>query len=71
MDMRTIQILENEKWIDINFEDLKTGDVFRMFESTGEPVVGDKGLDKWRVISTPYTTDVSGVYAIEVEDVCK
>ena len=67
--MRTVQILKNEKWINAVFEDLETGNTFRMFESTGELVLGTKGGHKWRVISRPYTTDVNGVYAAEIEEV--
>ena len=41
---RKVKIFKDEKWIDIEFENLKTGDKFRLFESTGEEVKNENGF---------------------------
>jgi len=34
--------------------ELTIGDVFRMYEDTGEPVIGQNGHNEWIAISKPY-----------------
>jgi len=38
-ELRIVQSFKNGKWINIVFEDIKKGDIYRMFEPTGEPVI--------------------------------
>lgn len=67
MELRTVQVFKDCEWIKVDFSELKLGDVFRMFEPTGELVVGDKGMDKWKVSSRPCLTNKKGVMAVEIE----
>lgn len=41
-DKRKIEIKKDGVWEEFKFADLKKGMIFRMFESTGEPVVDKK-----------------------------
>jgi hypothetical protein len=54
MDQRKIEVNKNGEWISIPFGELKSGDIFRMFENTGEPVIGDKDDTVFTAISNPY-----------------
>ena len=38
--LRRVQVKMDGQWIDSTMKDIKNGDVFRMFESDGEMVVG-------------------------------
>ena len=42
-DLRKVEVLSNrdQQWKEIPFEQLRKGDTFRMFESTGEPVLDE------------------------------
>lgn len=51
----------NNRWEEIDFYELKERDVFRMFEPTGEPVIGVNGDMNFVAISNPYTDDVGGL----------
>lgn len=54
MDQRKVEINKNGEWLPILFSELKNGDTFRMFESTGEPVVGDDNDTIFTAISDTY-----------------
>lgn len=57
-------------WVVSSMQELVPGDVFRMFESTGEPVVW-KGTE-WKVTSDPYVcTNENDVetWGIDVEEI--
>lgn len=45
MDYRTVEIYNDteNKWIKVEFSEIKKDDKFRLFESTGEPVKDEKG----------------------------
>ncbi len=43
MDCRKIEMLIPEQWVEVSLKSIKKGMTFRMFESTGEPVLGEKG----------------------------
>jgi len=63
-----VEVKRGEKWVRIDFKDLKKGDIFRMFDpDTGEPHIDDKGRTQWEVISEPYITE-KGIYAVNVKD---
>ena len=54
-NLRRIQRLENGEWADTTMDELRVGQRFRMFESSGEQVVDTStGQDSWVVISGPY-----------------
>lgn len=64
MDLRKVEVLRKGKWVEVNFSDLHNGDTFRMFESTGEPVIDDEGNAKFIATSEPY--EYEGVWAIDI-----
>ncbi len=43
-DLRHIQIKVGDDWVNAQLAQIEAGDVFRMFEPDGSPVVGDKGF---------------------------
>lgn len=53
-------------WLKIPFEQLKQGDVFRMFESSGEPVVGMDGGVIFEALENP--NKLEGVEAIKIKE---
>jgi hypothetical protein len=61
-EKRRVEILRNEKWVDYEFMDLKNGDIFRLFESTGEPV--DYGRP-WIATGSAYSNN--GVGTVDCE----
>ena len=63
-DLRRAEILVNDKWVGIEFEGIKAGDRFRLFESTGEPVVDENGKNEFIAKTDPYITK-DGVYGID------
>jgi len=67
MDKRKIvSVCNNETETEIKFEDLTDGMKFKMFESTGEPVLIGS-IDVFTVIGEPYLTD--GVWGVQIKDV--
>lgn len=67
MDFRTVQRLEDNNWVDIEFKELRLNDKFRMFESTGEPVVGLGGKVEWIATSNPFLDKDGEVWIIETD----
>jgi hypothetical protein len=65
-DQRRVQKLINSQWEDINFEDIKTGDIFRLFESTGEPVIGNKNDTEFEAINDAYINQ-DGIYQVDIK----
>jgi hypothetical protein len=55
-DIRRVEVWDLDAcgWKEIQFKDLKNGDAFRMFEPTGEQVIGEGGLDIFVVVGSPY-----------------
>ena len=37
---RKVQVLDGDVWVDLKFEEMKKGHIFRMFEPDGTPVQG-------------------------------
>lgn len=62
--MRTCQIFKNEEWIDINFEELKKGDIFRLFDD-GIPVKDLDGFTNFTAQSDAYQND-EDIYQVDV-----
>ena len=60
MKQRKVEIYKDtppRRWAEIEFKDLKIGDVLRMFEPTGERVEGKdyfEGTDVWVCTRAPY-----------------
>lgn len=65
-NLRRVQRRDNNLyWHDIEFEELKDGDTFRMFELTGEPVLDENG--NWEFITNcdAFIND-DGIWAVEI-----
>ena len=54
MEMRIVELYEDGEWIEITFDMLREGDIFRLFESVGEPVVDKDGCTAWECYTNPY-----------------
>ena len=54
MEMRIVQIYYEGQWIEVEFEVLQEGDVFRLFEEIDEPVIDPDGCTAWRCATDPY-----------------
>jgi hypothetical protein len=69
-NLRKIEKKVNDKWVEIPFTELKNGDTFRMFESTGEPVVDPNHGNprtEFLAIGDLYEYKETGQWMIEVE----
>ena len=67
-DIRRIEVLKEGNWAEINFSDIKKGDVVRMFEPTGDPVLVENKYAEWRVTSDgAYSRDEDGLMTIDCE----
>lgn len=54
---RKVQKLTNNSWMDLPFEVFRPGDIYRLFESTGEPVVDsdeNKSTTIFKVMGQPF-----------------
>jgi hypothetical protein len=70
-DLRIIKKRLGNEWATVSMNELVPGDVFRMNENTGEPVVWDD-TTKWLAISDPYEAvneDSTKTWAIEVSEI--
>jgi hypothetical protein len=56
----------NDRWEEIDFWELKKRDVFRLFEPTGEAVIGSKGESEFVAISNAYENDV-GAWTVDIK----
>lgn len=68
-DLRRVRVdvLVDGKWTDVEFKEIKAGDRFRLFRSTGEPVVDKNGKSEFIAKSDPYITKYyDGVYVIDI-----
>lgn len=65
MDFRTVQRLEGDKWVNIEFNQLRLDDNFRMFESTGEQVIGLGNTTEWVATSNPFLDKDNKMWMIE------
>lgn len=73
-DKRKVLVLSDDiepVWLEIKFEELKTGDLFKLFEPTGEPVVTDDGRTEFLCTSDaflgPYGPEKSTVWTVETD----
>lgn len=67
MGIRNVEKIENGVWVATRFKDLVKGDVYRMYESTGEPVEGKFGGFVFRAKDDAYMH--SGIWTIGTEEV--
>lgn len=60
-----MEIFTESGWKEINFEELKAGNIFRMFNSDGTPVKDRDGNKIFIAISEPFLTE-DNVLAVEI-----
>jgi hypothetical protein len=65
---KILDTLSINKWVEINFEDLKKDDIFRMFEVTGELVLRENKESIFIATGDAYFNDILGVYTIDIAD---
>ena len=67
--MRRCQVFKDEIWKDILFSDVKKGNKFRLFESSGDVVVvkisDGKIKTEWTAVSDARPSTVDNSYSIE------
>lgn len=63
---RVERMIGHEIWIPYEFEDLAIGDIFRMFESTGEPVLWED-VSVFEVSGAPEPFDPPGNFILHAE----
>jgi hypothetical protein len=61
---RTAQIRKDGQWVDISPENIKAGDLFRMFEPDGTPIPDSNGNHVWNALKDAYFL-VDGVLCVE------
>lgn len=65
IEKRKVEIFTKGGWREINFEELKPGDKFRMFKPDGTPVEDSDGNRVFIAISEPFLTE-DNVLAVEI-----
>lgn len=64
-DLRKVEVLKDGKWQEIEFKKIHKGDIFRLFESTGEPVMDNNGKTEFVAKNEPYMTS-DGVLGVDI-----
>ncbi len=64
-NIRKVEVLRNDVFEEIPFEQLKDGDAFQLTEPTGEHVFNEAGTVFHKAASDPFKED--GVWMIEAE----
>lgn len=62
-NLRKVEVLKGDTFEEIPFDKLKSGDIFQLTESTGEPVLNEAGTVFNKAISEPFLKD--GVWMIK------
>jgi hypothetical protein len=64
---RTVFVFYNGRtWIKTDFEKLKKGQLFKMFEANNKPVIDKHKKDRWVVADCPHCSFNDGVYTVNV-----
>ena len=66
-DLRSTQVLRNNEWGNINFTELKNGDIFRLFEPDGKVVRDKLGDDEFMAVSDPYLYKDEQTWMIDIQ----
>jgi hypothetical protein len=64
---RRVLIEKDNNWIEVEFKELQIGNKFKMFEPTGEPVIGLKDNTEWIVMTEPVELG-DGNWQVDIED---
>lgn len=62
---RRVEVHRDAEWVRVSMKDVRSGDVFRMFEPTGSPVVDPSGRTEWEADSDAFLDE--GVYCVSVK----
>jgi hypothetical protein len=65
MDERKVLVNRAGEWTEISFSELNKGDNFRMFESSGEEVIGKNNEVIFYSMSEPYKNE-NGIWKIDI-----
>lgn len=65
MNTRTCEIYKEGSWHNTSLNLVKKGELFRLFEPTGEAVLDDAGNSTWLANADGFT-DGTGVYVVEI-----
>ena len=63
---RKTEILIDNEWKVINFEDIKKDDIFRLFESDNKPVINLNNNTSFKALTDAYIDGVNGVLTVKV-----
>lgn len=63
---RKVKRLEGEDWVDIEFMDLKEGDLFKLFDDRSDSFK-ENGKILWRATGAPYISKRYGKEVIQSE----
>jgi hypothetical protein len=56
---------EKQGWEKINFREIKKGDLFRLFEPTGEPVISEFGEIEFLAFKNAYINE-DGIWKVDI-----
>jgi hypothetical protein len=66
---RSVKVLKDGKWLDIEFPQIKHGDIVKLYEPSGEPVRGYGGVTKFQAVSDAYIDIEHNVYTFAMKEV--
>jgi hypothetical protein len=66
--LRRVQLFKSDNWVDCKLQDIKSGNIFRMFESDGDTVKDNKGYTKFLAVSDP-SKNREGIWSINSEPI--
>jgi hypothetical protein len=68
-ERRRVEIFVDGQWVHLESElaDIKTGDLYRLFEPTGEAVVNEDGQSEFKATSDSYFDTLIGEYKVVYE----
>lgn len=61
IEMRKAEILVNDEWIEVPFLKIKEGDIYRLFEATGEQVLDSDANGVFIAECDAYIDDSTGI----------
>ncbi len=62
--MRKVELLCNDEWIEIPFSKIREGDIYRVFEVTGEQVLDEDGHGIFIAESDAVKVDGPAMYSV-------
>ena len=65
---KSVYVFRNDVWVEAKFTDLKKGDIFRLFDPDGTPIVGSKKQKEFLATSEAYQRKSDGLWTVNVEE---